>query len=214
LFAVGCPLDEAAHNARALANALEYLDHPQGLQVSRGTRMSGIGPLELRAERGAVHLSVPRTGIATHLTLPVVVNGFNRRWSAGLWQLSGYVKGDYGGGANRYRALGLDLEGRAYVPLYPDLADHTEVEVGHPVIADARGTDLFIQVTALSGGTNANPAYEWAVDVNNPTDHAITTTLQRNMDLPQLAFTAHEITLAAGEDRVVYGPDPAGARAN
>jgi hypothetical protein len=212
LFGVGCPLDDAAQDARALTAVAQYLDRPEGLRISRGHRMRRSGPLELQAQRGAVHLSVPAPSTPTHLTLPVLVTGLNRRWSAGLWQLNGYVKGDYGSGVNRYRALGLDLDGRAYVPLYPDLAQHTEVEVGHPVTADTRGKDLFIQVTALCGGTDANPAYEWTVEVNNPTDQPITTTLHRNMDLPGFAFSTQDLTLAPGDDRVVYGVDPAGAR--
>src|SRR5262249_7809237 len=145
----------------------------------------------------------------TNLTLPVIVDDLNPRWSAGLWQQDGYVKGDYGSGVNRYRSVGLDSEGRAYVPLYPDLADHTEVEIGHPVTADARGKNLFIQTTAVSGGTNANPQYQWVVEVNNPSDQPITTVLQRSMDLPSFGFTSQEVTLAPGEDRILYPAQPA-----
>ncbi|HVO27025.1 MAG TPA: hypothetical protein VMW56_25725 [Candidatus Margulisiibacteriota bacterium] len=204
LFSAACPLDAAARSAQAFVDAWRYLSRPDGLRVSRGKRVRGRGPLELRAEGGAVHLSVPRPRTPTTLTLPVIVNGLNRRWSVGLWQLSGYVRGDYGGGTNRYRAVGVDLAGRAYIPLYPDLAAQTEVEIGHPVIADSHGKDLFIQVTALRGGTERNPAYLWYVDVNNPLDTPISTTLKRNMDLPNFAFASETITLAPGEHRVVY----------
>jgi hypothetical protein len=134
----------------------------------------------------------------------LIVRDLNPRWSAGLWQLRGFVKGDYGGGANRYRSVAVDLDGRAYVPLYPDLAPWTEVEVGHPVSADLAGAGLFIQVTALSGGTDAAPGYEWAVEVNNPTDQPITSTLRQRMALPGLNFGTQTIALAAGEHRVLY----------
>jgi hypothetical protein len=120
-----------------------------------------------------------------------------------LWQLSGFVKGDYGTGANRYRAVGLDLDGRAYIPLYPDLAALTEIEVGHPVVTDTQGQNLFIQVTALSGGTITNPQYQWAVAVNNPTDSPITTVLTQNMALPDFNFGTQRVTLAPGEQRLI-----------
>jgi hypothetical protein len=210
LFSAACPLDAAARGAQALVDTWRYFSRPDGLRVSRGKQMRGGGALELRTEGSAVHLSVQRPQTPTALTLPVIVNGLNRRWSVGLWQLSGYVRGDYGGGTNRYRAVGVDLGGRAYVPLYPDLAAQTEVEIGHPVIADPRGNDLFIQVTALRGGTEPSPAYLWYVDVNNPLDVPISTTLKRNMDLPNFAFGSEEIVLAPGEHRVVYGGSSGG----
>jgi len=166
-------------------------------------RRKSAGPLVVRPERNAVHLSLPRPATPTNLTVPLVVDALNRRWSVGLWQLNGFVKGDYGDGTNRYRPVGLDLAGRAYIPLYPDLADETEIEVGHPVVADSRGQDLFIQVTALSGGTEAFPDYRWHVDVNNPTDQSITTVLSQNMNLPGLRVPTGEITLPPGTHRVV-----------
>jgi hypothetical protein len=204
LFGVGCPLDAAVHHTQGFVEQLAYLRRPEGLQISRGRRVNRPGTLELQAQQAAVHLSLPHPAARTQLTLPVVVNGLNRRWSAGLWQTNGFVKGDYGPGTNRYREVGLDLEGRAYVPLYPDLAERTEVEIGHPIIADVRGRDLFIQTTALAGGTYTNPEYQWSLDVNNPTDETITTRLTRNMDLPNLEFTSQEITLAAGEHRFLH----------
>ena len=203
LLSVGCPLDAAAHSASALAAQRSYLTKPTGANITRGRRLNTPGAFEVQPSNYAMHLAVPRPTPLRNLTLPVMVDGLNRRWSAGLWQLNGFVKGDYGTGANRYRAVGLDLDGRAYVPLYPDLAAVTEVEVGHPVIADARGQDLFIQVTALSGGTVTNPQYQWAVAVNNPTDNPITTVLTQNMALPDFSFGTQSVTLAPGEQRVL-----------
>jgi hypothetical protein len=202
LLSVGCPLDAAAHSAQALAGQRAYLTQPAGASVTRGQRLKTAGLFEVQPDNYAAHIVVPRPYVLRSLTLPVMVGGLNRRWSAGLWQLDGFVKGDYGSGANRYRAVGLDLDGRAYIPLYPDLAPLTEIEVGHPVVADARGQDLFIQVTALSGGTITNPQYQWNVAVNNPTDSPITTVLTQNMVLPNFHFGSQAVTLAPGEQRL------------
>jgi len=201
LFSIACPIDAAVRHGEEFVDALTYLAAPDGLDVSRGRRRPLAGPIVVRPERGAVRLALPRPAAPTDLTVPLLIDAFNRRWSVGLWQLSGFVRGDYGGGDNRYRAVGVDLAGRAYIPLYPDLAELTEVEVGHPVVADAQGRELFIQVTALSGGTAAYPAYTWSVDVNNPTDDPITTVLSQNMSLPGLLFPTTALTLAPGEHR-------------
>jgi hypothetical protein len=203
LFSVGCPLDDAAQDGSAFADAVRYLTRPTGLEIERGWRRRRAGPLELRARDGAVAVTLPRPAEPTRLTVPVVVNNLNRRWSAGLWQVDGFVRGDYGDSTQRYRAAGIDMEGRAHVPLYPDLAERTEVVIGHPVTADVRGRDLFIQVTAVSGGTAVNPEYKWYVDVNNPMNQTITTTLRRNMDLPNFPFETRQVTLAPGEHQVL-----------
>ena len=212
LFGVSCPLDAAAHNASEFTNALAYLDRPQGLNLLRGQRLPSRGMLELQPDNYIARLVLTKPSTPTHLTLPVVVNGLNRRWTAGLWQLAGYVKGDYGVGTNRYRPVGLDFDGRAYVPLFPDLATQTDVMIGHPVVADARGKDLFIEVTPLSGGTTANPDYRWSVTVNNPTDQPIATVLSQTMGLPNLQLDAAEITLAPGERRELLSPQAALSR--
>jgi hypothetical protein len=213
LLSVGCPLDAAAHDAETLRRQVAYVARPERSQVTRGFRITPSALLEARVDRYAVHVVVPRPSAVKDLTIPMIVHGLNPRWSAGLWQLRGFVKGAYGGGENRYRSVGIDDGGRAYVPLYASLADWTEVEAGHPVSADAGGADLFIQVTALSGGTSVAPAYEWAVEVNNPTDAPISTTLTQRMALPNLNLGRQAITLAAGEHRLVYrsaaAPPPA-----
>jgi hypothetical protein len=213
LAGIGCPLDAAAHDAGGLVRQLAYLTRPEGLTLARGRRLHGPGMVEMQAQQHAVHLSVPRPTTPTSLTLPIVVHGLQPRWSAGVWQVDGFVKGDYGPGTNRYREVAVDDDGRAHVPLYPDLAERTEVEIGHPITADARGRDLFIQVTALSGGTDRNPEYQWVVAVDNPTDHPVSTRFTRNMDLPNLRFASQELTLAAGEYRVIYRSSEAAAGA-
>ena len=67
--------------------------------------------------------------------------------------------------------------------------------------ADSKGADLFIQVTALSGGTNSAPAYEWAVEVNNPTDQPVTSMLRQTHGAAGLDFGTQTVTLAPGEHK-------------
>ena len=116
------------------------------------------------------------------------------RWSAGLLQKRGYVKGHYGSGENRYRALGTDLQGCVYIPLYFDRAPTTHPVAGHPVIAGPEGQELFVQVTHVGQAPD-----RWHVSVNNPTDKSITTTLTNPVDLPGFDFPAITLRLKPGE---------------
>jgi hypothetical protein len=147
-------------------------------------------------------LSVPRPSstaanpAAEALLLPLRVGPFKQsRWTVGLLQLAGYTVGYYGSGANRYTSLGLDDEGFAYVPLYAGRAPLTHVVVGCPVTAKGAGAeDLFIQVTHV----DENPQV-WHVEVNNPTDQAITVTFHNDMKLPGFpAITTAPVTVVAG----------------
>jgi len=104
------------------------------------------------------------------------------------------VKGDYGPGENRYRALGLDLSGHAYLPLYPDHAALSHVVAGHPVVAGPEGKELFLQVTKVGQSSD-----RWHISVNNPTDRAITTTLTRSIPLPGLDLPETKLTVKPGE---------------
>jgi hypothetical protein len=199
LAAIGIPLNVEVKTQAELLRYAEYLQKPLGLQVLRGQRVESPGLVELKPDaQYAVELAIPRPAARLSLTLPCRVTGLNPRWSAGLFQKQGYVKGDYGSGENRYRALGLDLEGNAYVPLYVELAERTHVVAGHPVIAGPEGSELFIQVTKV--GRNPD---RWHVSVNNPTDRAITTTLRAEMKLPGLDFSPRALTLKPGEYRVL-----------
>jgi hypothetical protein len=126
------------------------------------------------------------------------VSGLKPNWSAGLFQKEGYVKGDYGSGKNRYRALGLDFHGFAYIPLYVDLAEKNHILAGHPVVTFPEWEALSIQVTKV--GINPD---RWHVSVNNPTYRTITTRLRTTMDLPGLKVPDQPLTLKPGEYRVV-----------
>ena len=103
-----------------------------------------------------------------------------------------------GPGINRYRPVGLDFDGTAYVPVYVDWADRTHMVVGHPIAADESGREVFIQVTHISD----NPD-QWHIAVNNPTDRRIKTRLRQAMDLPGLQFAEESVELQPGEHRVL-----------
>lgn len=198
LFATCAPVSTDIPTIEAVLARYRYLAAPEGLKLIRGKRLPAPGMFEVAPVGGAVELSVPRPKTPLGITLPLRVNNLNRNWTAGLWQKSGYVKGDYGTGQNRYRPMGMDDDGFAYVPLYVEKADVTHVVAGHPVIASGDGKDLFIQVTLLRD----NP-WQWHVAVNNPTDKPIRTTLAKGMDLPELILPEGPITIAPGEYRVV-----------
>ncbi|MFV2070479.1 MAG: hypothetical protein ACC645_26225, partial [Pirellulales bacterium] len=142
----------------------------------------------------AVEFSVPRPSKPLPMTLPIRLSGMNRRWSAGLLQYEGYVKGDYGTGEKRYRAMGIDVDGYAYVPVYAHWADNTHMLAGHPVVAGPEGRDLFIQVTRVHDDP---PRYH--VSVNNPTDKPVVTTLRNAMGLPGINFHSKRVVLEPGQ---------------
>ncbi len=171
-----------------------YLGHPPDLDIIRGKRIESPGLLEVATDAGAVELTVARSNGVPGLTVPLRIAGLNPRWSAGLLQKTGYTKGFYGPGKDRWRALGIETGGYAYVPLYVDRADTTSILAGHSVTADRGGEDLFIQVTNTGG---APP--HWHVSVNNPTDHPIRTVLHNAMHLPGISFEERPLRLKGGE---------------
>lgn len=131
--------------------------------------------------------------------LPLRVGGFVRRWTVGLWQVTGYVVGHYGSGKNRYSELGLDAHNFTHVPLYTGLADSTHVLVGHPVTAVGDGADqVVIQVTnvRLENGTSL-----FHVSVNNPTDVPITMVVSSQFEAVRLQ--TQRVDLEPGEDRTL-----------
>jgi len=195
IAAIGFPVNVEIKSADDLRRYLEYISAPAGMEIVRGTRLDGPGLVELAPDaRLAVEIAVPKPAQRLDLTLPCRIVGLNPRWSAGLFQKTGYVKGDYGAGENRYRALGTDLGGNAYLPLYVDRAETTHVVAGHPVIAGPEGKDLFIQVTKVGQEPD-----RWHVSVNNPTDQPIATTLEKAIDLPAFEFPKTTLTLKPGE---------------
>jgi hypothetical protein len=202
IFAQTWPLDQTMTDAKSLADMVTYLESPTGMQLTRGTRVHGPGGLlELTPDNYAVELSIPKPAGVTR-TVPVRVSGFNKRWTVGLYQFEGWRTHYYSKENTGWRELGLDFDSRAYAPLYVSKSANTHVIIGHPVIADAAGKDLFIQVTRINDGLNGQPP-AWHVSVNNPTDQPVTTTLTRAMDVPGLDFPTTTVTLAPGEYRVL-----------
>jgi hypothetical protein len=203
LASLGFPLDTTIKTKDDFVYMVNYLEKPDGMELIRGKKCDyGYGLVELDNEDHAVEFIIPKPERNTNLTLPVRISGLNSRWSAGLFLREGYVKGLYGKGKDRYTHLGIDVFGYAYVPVYVDLAERTWIMAGHPVVADSpEGKELFIQVTALTGGTGDPPAkYTWAIEVNNPTDRTISTTLRKVMDLPGLEdLTTKKLDIKPGE---------------
>ncbi len=202
LFSLGVPVNMGLKNPAEVTRLLTYLDQPTGMKILRGRRVASPGIIECHPDNGAVEVLVPRPMWKTNLTLPLRVTGLNRRWSAGLFQKSGYVLTQDGTGKNRYRALGVDEFGCAQVPVYVDLAAKTQMLAGHPIIADSQGKELFINVIRLQGHPSPNRC-QWQVSVNNPTDKPITSRLRQAMKLPGLIFAERKVTLRPGEYRVL-----------
>jgi hypothetical protein len=200
-FGTTWPMDEKFITARSLADVVTYLAKPTGLQLARGKQVAGPGGLlELAPDNYAVDVSIPNPTMP--VVVPVRVSGFNKRWSVGLYQAEGYRTHYYSKGDSGYRALGLDFDSRAYVPMYVSMAPVTHDLIGHPVIADDQGKELFIQVTCL-GEKDDKSGFTWHVSVNNPTDHPVETTLHQAMDLPGLALADLKTTFQPGEYRVL-----------
>lgn len=198
LFSLNSSLDVASKTAEDLQKLRSYLHQPENLKLLRGTRTDTAGVVEFKPDNNAIELSLPKPKENLHMTLPIKITGLNRNWTAGLFQKQGYVLGNYGTGENRYRGLGLDLDGSAHFPLYPDLAENTHVLAGHPVAADENGSALKINVVPLS-----EKPFKWHIDVNNPTDKTITTKLSNAMDLPNLNLPKTKLTIKPGEYKVL-----------
>ena len=112
-------------------------------------------------------------------TLPIIVSGMNDHWSSYL----------YDRGKKAARPLGtFDGKAWAVVPVHGAV----ELFIGQPVTAD----DARVMIQLTQTGANA-----WHVEAHNPTDAAITTTLQTNPLFDPLkgkAWTGEQITIPAG----------------
>jgi len=202
------PLDAPINAPEDLEKSIAYIESPTGLVVTGAKRVSSPGLLDYEATADAVRIQIPRATWKTFLTLPIRVKGYSRKWTCGLWLKEGFVKGFYGPPTNRFRPMGVDFDGQIYVPISPDLAEKHDVVVGHPIVADAAGKDVFIQVTQTSGGVrtlDGKPtAWRWHVSLNNPLAKPVTVTFKQTMPLPGLAFGTRKLTLQPGEYRVIF----------
>jgi hypothetical protein len=208
------PLSVPIPDAAALRRATVWLQHPTGLEVSRGELLAGQSPglIEIAArDLVAEYVVAGPPEEVPPTTLAVRVKGLNPNWDAGLWQRRGYAgSGNYHDGCNGYTTLGLDEAGRAYVPVYAQKTPLTDHVVGHPVVADDAGRDLFITAIPLNG---PYPSAEkdqpvWHVSVNNPTDAPIETTVSQAFPAPGLALPNTRLTLNPGECRVLKHQQP------
>ena len=203
LLSVAVDIKTNFQTVQQLLGLRKYLAAPEGLTVKRGTQVDHQQSLlELTPDaKHAAEFSVPQpTSNASNpagagLLIPTRVGPFNPRWTVGLYQLAGYTLGYYGGGEQRYSTLGLDDAGFAYVPLYAGRAPLTHVVAGCPVTASGAGAEeLFIQVTHVDESPQV-----WHVEINNPTDKALTVTFHASMDLPGMAApSTSPVTIAPG----------------
>jgi hypothetical protein len=203
VFSMAWPTEIKISDSDELLRWIRYLQQPTGMEILRGERREGpVGVIELQAEDGAVEVKVPQSQ-GLDAALPLRALGFNPRWSALLWQYQGYNGANrYGPSTNRVRALGLDPQGRVYFPVYAGQASLTHLLVGQPVVADAAGQDLFIEVVCLEDAQGDRPPL-WHVSVNNPLDRPVTAKLRQVMALPGLDLTTTEIALQPGEYRAL-----------
>lgn len=211
-FNITWPMDQKIVTARELAGAVAYLAAPAGLKLPRGTRVEGPGGLlELAPKDGAVELSLPsaaRTpGMPFPPTLPLRIGPFNPRWSVGLYQIEGYRTHYYSKGNQGWTELGLDFEHRAQVPVHVSRPPDTHMLIGHPVVADEAGKDLFIQATRINDGEGGKPPL-WHVSVNNPLDRPVTAVVRQAMVVPGLEIPELTLTLQPGEYRVLAPVEP------
>ncbi|MHB9134708.1 MAG: hypothetical protein ACYDBB_26855 [Armatimonadota bacterium] len=116
-------------------------------------------------------------------SLPITVSNLNDRWSACLYDRT----------LKKTRPLGM-FEGKAWATVC--LTGRQDLFIGHPVTADDR--NLTIQLTQR--GDNA-----WSLEVHNPTDKPITTTLHKNPFFDPLqgkTLGEEKVTIPAGSSVV------------
>ena len=112
-------------------------------------------------------------------SLPITVASLNDGWSSYIYDRE----------LNKARPLGV-FEGNAWATI--TLAGRRDLFIGHPLTAD--DPRLMIQVTQC--GDDA-----WQVELHNPTDAAIATTIRKNPAFDPLTpkpFTTEAITVPAG----------------
>ena len=194
-------------NTTADAMALrDYLWHPQGLTVARGHRIDeawATGLIEIALDaRGGAQLSVPQAGYPQAI-LPLRFAVQSPLWTVGLWQHAGWTIGHYGGGANRWTALGVSTDGYAHAPLYTGLAA-TNVSIGHPVTTNS--PVLVIQVTCVKTTSSTTATAKsvangivWHVSVNNPTNATVVASLFKALPIPGLNVPDSQVTVNAGD---------------
>ena len=218
LAQLGCSLKTSVKSLNDVTSLVDYLAAPTGLTVIRGTRRQGpayAGLLEMLPD---VKDQVVEVTVGAHpdpeMQLPLRSCGFNRRWTVGNWQVAGFAgaghyKDDAGGGTSgngRYTELGIDDLNCTHVPIYVGRSPHTQMLIGHPVVAVGVGaSNLFIQVTRL---LLLNGSLIFHVAVNNPTNEAVAVTLTSagfsgGHAVTVLSQPTRTVTVQAGEHIVI-----------
>ena len=199
---LGISMTQPIHTLGDVTDLIAWLDAPSGLSLSTGSRTNrSSGLLELEVDPLAFVTSVEvGQHPAIDMMLPLHVSGLRHRWSAGMWQHTGYSMGHYSNGSDVYTGLGLDDFNSSFVPLYVGRAPRHHVTIGHPVIAIGQDAEeLVIQVTRINASVAKAPWPGWHVSVNNPLeDREINVQLRSSM--PDL-IPLHErkLSLSAGE---------------
>jgi len=117
-------------------------------------------------------------------SLPITVSNSNRNWSAFL----------YDRGLKKARPIGVfDSKAWATIPLNGS----ADIFVGHPVTADKSG--VILQLTQTGEST-------WRLEVHNPSDKAVETTLKPNALFDPLQgrqFPTQPVKIAAGSSLII-----------
>jgi hypothetical protein len=195
------PVEQPLGDSYDLMPFVRYLKNPTGMDIIQGSRLEKpLGLVEFAVDKGVVEVSLPKPELPYEFNLPVRINGLNRNWSAILWQKQGQVGPYHGPGVDRIRPLGIDEEGRSYIPVTVGLTDNVHLVAGHPLVAD--NENVAVRVICLED-TAQGKQFRWLVTVHNPTDQEIATTLTPAMALPGLFQEKRELTIPAGEEIII-----------
>jgi len=172
LVGIPRPTDRTRHLPTSSNEVVERFLHDYGLAggppayavvPASGTVSDARYPL--RIDGGAEQCFRGHVSGTLCSSLPVLVGGLHDNWSAFLF--------DAAKGAAR--PVGV-FEGAAWATLC--LRGDMDLFVGHPVVADS--AEVLIQVTQTGDD-------RWSIEVHNPTDSAVTATVQANPHFPPLA---------------------------
>ncbi len=115
------------------------------------------------------------------IALPILVTHLHPHWSAGLYDRT----------THRYRPLGMD-GATAYAVL--EGSEPQSIFLGHPFLADQPA--LILQATQTGKA-------EFTVEVHNPTDKQLTTTISPAKEFDLVGKPSRRLTLAPGSSQIV-----------
>ena len=199
-------LSPSANSSHDLLSMRALVTQPPGLVFTSGARdlsAQAAGLLEVVLDqRGVCAFRLDQTPDVTAM-LPLRFAVRNRRWTCGMWQVNGFVIGNYGAnGQRRWTALGISGDGFAHAPLYAGLSA-LSVVVGHPVVADAAAGEALIIQCVQAENMRVGTADKWHVVVNNPTNNTIITTFSKVIPIEELHLTNDSLSVAPGEWTII-----------